>query len=222
VHVPEKMKFPLKFVGMVVKNPEEIGMLEPAKDAATATSPGSVQTLVTLTGNLVAATVTEVPAGPVEGVRVTVGATIVKLTAGGEAVESEIWIVCAPGRRFRLPAPPIMKYPERAPVTLVVRYAEPDRPVGVKEALVKRPSMATVKVPEVLAFSLTPNPLPVTLTAVPLGPELGLMLAVPAAEAVNVSNGIAIDTSRIIANNETFAVKCVLWFNILFIFYFFS
>ena len=205
---------------MLVENPPKkpvaIGIEEPAKDAATTASFGSDQItgganmLPTPGGKPFAATVTEVPAGPVEGVRVTVGATIVKLTAGGEAVESEICIVCAPGRRFRLPAPPIMKYPERAPVLLVARYPEPARPVGVKLALVKRPSMATVKVPEALAFSLTPKPLPVTLTAVPLGPELGLMLTVPAAEAVNVSNGIAIDTSRIIANNDTFAVKCVL------------
>jgi hypothetical protein len=216
------MKFPLKVVGVLVANPEATGMLEPAKDAATAASFGSDQItgeVPTLTGKPFAATVTEVPAGPVEGVRVTVGAVIVKLTAGGELVESEIWIVCAPGRRFRLPAPPIMKYPERAPVTLVARYPEPARPVGVKEALVERPSTAIVKLPK-LAFSLAPNPLPVTLMAVPLGPELGLMLTVAAAEAVNVSNGIAIDTSRIIANIDTFAVKCVLWFNILFIFIF--
>lgn len=63
-------------------------------------------------------TMTDVPAGPDVGASVTVGATMVKLTAGGEVVVSEICTVCAPGARFRLPAPPIMKYPETAPVQI--------------------------------------------------------------------------------------------------------
>lgn len=83
---------------------------------------------------------TEVPAGPFEGARVTVGATMVKVTAGGAAVPSAICTVCVPGNRFKVPAPPIMKYPERAPVALVASVAVEARPLPLRVTFVVRPS----------------------------------------------------------------------------------
>jgi len=69
-------------------------------------------------------------------------------------------------------------------------------------ALPPKPSTKTVKAPNA---SLEPNPEPVTLTAVPLGPEVGDMDTVPAAEtAGSMSIGRDSESSRMSVSTEAF------------------
>jgi len=65
-----------------------------------------------------AVTLTDVPDGPVEGAKVTVGLVMVKDTGGATSPETvlEICTVCVPGTKFKVLAPPIMKYPLKTPV----------------------------------------------------------------------------------------------------------
>jgi len=114
---------------------------------------------VTPTGKPLAETVTEVPEGPVEGERVTIGSTMVKGTVGGEVVGSEICTLCKPAARFKVPEPPIMNHPERTPAAVVESCLVADRPLPVRVTLVERPSTEIVNA---LTVSLGPKPLPVT------------------------------------------------------------
>lgn len=181
----------------------------------------TVYTPVTLTGKPLAETITEVPAGPVEGVRVTVGAVMVKVTATGAATASDICTLWTPGARLRPPAPPIMKYPLTTPAALDASCLAATKPPPVKVALPARPSTRTVNAP---VASLAANPVPVTCTTVPLGPEAGEMLKVAEAEAEGImSNGSANEISRMIVNIDAFVVfvfKGILWINLLSIFLF--
>jgi len=152
----------LNVPGLLVTDPDRTSGIEvPAKDAAVITFPACVE-------KPLAETKTEVPAGPVEGVTVTVGAVIVKETAGGDVEASVISTLCEPTARFNPPAPPIMKVPESTPVALVESVE--------LLTLVDKPSTVIVISPEV---SLAAYPLPLTVTFVPLGPDVCTRLKVP-------------------------------------------
>jgi len=75
------------------------GIIVPAKvDSVNAfVKPVKPSTEVTALGKPAPLNETEVPAGPDEGVNVTVGATIVNVPATTEVLGSEITTVCAPG-----------------------------------------------------------------------------------------------------------------------------
>lgn len=108
-----------------------------------------------------------------------------------------------------------MKYPVRTPAASVASCLPATRPAPVRTALPAKPSTETVKAP---VASLAPNPDPVTLTAVPLGPEAGEMDTVAAAEAKgSAKSGSASERSRItviIAAFVLFVFKGMLRLNL--------
>jgi hypothetical protein len=89
-----------------------------------------------------------------------------------------------------------MKYPVTLPDASDASCLPADKPLPERVTLPAKPSMSTVNAP---VASFAANPVPVTLTAVPLGPEDGEMLIVGAAAANGtISNGRAREISRII------------------------
>jgi hypothetical protein len=59
-------------------------------------------------------TTTDVPAGPVDGDRVTVGAVMLNVAAIDVSPDvSDITTLCGPGARFKESGPPITMYPLR-------------------------------------------------------------------------------------------------------------
>lgn len=124
--VPVAIALLLKVVGVEVYTPEETPMLLPENVGGYSVEIASaklVSTVVLDVGNPEAVTTTEVPAEPDDGVRVTVGAVMVKVPATTEVDGSEMITVYAPGVRYPLAGPPITlpitKYPLRTPVALV-------------------------------------------------------------------------------------------------------
>jgi len=82
------------------------GMSVPANEASVILFVKPFSIVALLVGKPVAVILTEVPAGPVLGVTVRVGAAMTKVTACETPMASVICIVCAPGARFSVPAPP--------------------------------------------------------------------------------------------------------------------
>jgi hypothetical protein len=64
-------------------------------------------------GKPVAVATTDVPAGPVDGDRLTAGAVMVNVAAIDVSYASDITTWCGPGARFKEPGPPITMYPLR-------------------------------------------------------------------------------------------------------------